>query len=191
MNTRTGSKHMEKMLLAGTMAVLLLAALLGTAVAQERDVVEEKVRPAETRNKILVVGVGVAVETDDNSPYRSQFRLAIAPVQGEDNEYEVKRGVVVINDEGSPVRYHVIPDTWEVKVREDNSAFTAEGMVEDEDGNTFEVSLEGELLREIKHGWLYIAKGKFEGGDLEYDLYYIAAAIKRTAVQPAEVTARG
>ncbi|MFQ5970385.1 MAG: hypothetical protein ACE5J2_07825 [Nitrososphaerales archaeon] len=177
---------MQKKLLTGMLLLLLIgaASFAGTVVAQESDE-EEKVRD-HTRSKTFALGIGAAIETDDDHPYRSHFRLAIAKVAPEDTEYEVKRGVVVINDEGSPVRYHVIPETWEINVREDNSAFTAEGTVEDIDGNTFEVSLDGNVLRELEHGWLYIVNGTFEGGDEEYELYYISAVIKRPAVKPTD-----
>ncbi len=54
-------------------------------------------------------------------------------------------------------------------------------MVEDGEGNTFDVSLKGELIRETQRGFLYEIDGEFDGNDLEYELYYIGFVKKKTA----------
>lgn len=178
MNTR-------KALLAGTTMLLLLAATLALspAMAQENDT-EKKVRPDKKpdkralKNGTFVTGFGAAVEDDE--AYRSHMRLALAKSDAASNNYEVKKGLVVINDKHSPVRYEVIPDTWTIEVREDNSAFSAKGQVQDQEGDTYDVSLAGDLLHQMSNGKLYSIKGTFSGNGEDYALYYFAVVRDNT-----------
>jgi len=190
----------KKVLLAGMLTLsLLAAAFVIPASAQEsgeeqtRDKVREKVRdkvrehrPDQARDGTMIIGIGAAIDTEENKMYRSHLRFGIANMaaaNSADAEHKVIRGGIVINDEGSPVHYIAVADTWTIEVREDKSAFTAEGVVEDREGNRFDVSLEGELLHETEHGGLYLVKGKFSGGDQDYELYYLAAVLHREAVR--------
>ena len=136
----------KKALLAGTMMLsLLAAAFLIPVSAQEsgedddragdkaRDRAREKVRdevrehrPDHPGNMTAFLGIGAAVETDENTMYRSHLRFGIAKANDAETDYVVKRGLITINDEGSPVRYQAIPDTWTIEVREDKSGFAAE-----------------------------------------------------------------
>jgi hypothetical protein len=177
----------KKVLLAGTAMLLLFAATLsfGPAMAQSNgDDLDEKerkkVRPQERpdkerphRNGTFVMGMGAAIE-DNGDAYRSGMKLALAKnaddAAATDIEYTVRKGMVVINDEGSPVRYPVVADTWSIEFNED--AFHAAGVVEDADGNTYDVSVRGEALGKTKHGILYQVQGTFDGADGDYDLYY-------------------
>jgi len=192
----------KKALLAGMMMLsLLAAAFIIPASAQgnsedddrTRDKVREKVRehrPDIGRNMTALLGIGAAVDTDENTMYRSHLRFGIAKANDTETDYVVKRGLITINDEGSPVRYQAIPDTWTIDVREDKSAFAAQGAVKDSEDNEFRVSLNGELLQETKNAWLFIVKGDFHGDDLEYNLYYLAVVLKRPAVQDIAIVAR-
>lgn len=187
MKTNVSSK--KKALLAGITMLLLVAASVSyamPAMAQENGEEQQNERPQRQRAKTLAIGIGAAVDPDEDKMYRSHFKLGLQKASEEsETDFVVKRGIFVINDEGSPVRYPAIPETWEVEVREDHSAFNAEGNVEDSDGNVFSVELKGELLRETEHGALFVVKGEFSGDGEEYELYYISAVIKRPAVSPA------
>jgi hypothetical protein len=196
----------KKALFAGMMVLSLIAATtLIPASAQEsgedddrtRDKVREKVRdqvreqrPDRAGNMTALLGTGAAVDTEENTMYRSHLRFGIAKVSDAETDYVVKRGLITINDEGSPVRYHAIPDTWTIEVREDKSAFAAEGGVKDAEDNEFRVSLNGELLQETKNAWLFIVKGDFHGNELEYNLYYLAVVLKRPAVHDIPIATR-
>ncbi len=122
------SIHVSKVLLASTMMLLLFVAatFASTVVAQENEEIEGKVKQKHIRdgeqirhirNGIFVGGVGAAVETDDVEAYRSAFRLTISEASSDtatDVDYQVMKGGVMIKDEGSPVRYHAIPESWTV-----------------------------------------------------------------------------
>ncbi|HLE34701.1 MAG TPA: hypothetical protein VI698_02315 [Nitrososphaerales archaeon] len=206
MNKIQSNVPKKKVLLAGIMMLsLLVAAFIIPASAQEssedddrtRDKVREKVRdqvrehrPDRAGNMTALLGIGAAVDTDENTMYRSHLRFGIAKVSDTETDYVVKRGLITINDEGSPVRYQAIPETWTIDVRDDKSAFAAEGAVKDSEDNEFRVSLNGELLQETKNAWLFIVKGDFHGDDLEYNLYYLAVVLKRPAVQDIPIAAR-
>lgn len=206
MNKIQSNVPKKKALFAGMMVLSLIAATsLIPASAQEsgedddraRDKVREKVRdqvrehrPDRAGNMTALLGIGAAVDTEENTMYRSHLRFGIAKVSDTETDYVVKRGLITINDEGSPVRYHAIPETWTIEVREDKSAFAAEGAVKDSEDNEFRVSLNGELLQETKNGWLFIVKGDFHGSDSEYNLYYLAVVLKRPAVHDAAIAAR-
>ncbi len=176
MNTR-------KALLAGTTMLLLLAATLALspAMAQENDT-EKKVRPDKKPDKrglengTFVTAFGAAVQEDE--AHRSHMHLALSKTDITSNNYGVKKGLVVINDKHSPVRYQVIPDTW--KVSEDNSAFSAKGQVQDQEGKTYDVSLAGDPLHQMSKGKLYSVKGTFSGNGEDYDLYYFAVVRDNT-----------
>ncbi|MGH9878581.1 MAG: hypothetical protein ACRD5H_13170 [Nitrososphaerales archaeon] len=200
----------KKALLAGMLMLSLIAAVsLIPASAQEsgedddrardkvrdraRDKVRDEVRdhrPDHPGNMTALLGIGGAVETDENTMYRSHLRFGIAKASDTETDYVVKRGLITINDEGSPVRYHAIPETWTIEVREDKSAFAAEGAVKDSEDNEFRVSLNGELLQETKNAWLFIVKGDFHGNELEYNLYYLAVVLKRPAVHDIPIATR-
>lgn len=176
MNTR-------KALLAGTTMLLLLAATLALspAMAQENDT-EKKVRPDKNpekralKNGIFASGFGAAVQEDE--AHRSHMHLALSKTDTASNNYQVKKGLVVINDKHSPVKYEVIPDTW--KVSEDNNAFSAKGQVQDQEGSTYDVSLAGDLLHQMSKGKLYIVKGTFSGNGEDYALYYFTVVRDNT-----------
>ncbi len=202
----TNNVPKKKVLLAGMMMLsLLAAALIIPASAQgsgedddrAREKVREKVRDKVRehrsdigRNMTALLGIGAAVDTDENTMYKSHLKFGIAKASDTETDYVVVRGLITINDEGSPVRYQAIPETWTIDVREDKSAFAAEGAVKDSEGNEFRVSLNGQLLQETKNAWLFIVKGDFHGDDLEYNLYYLAVVLKRPAVQDIPIAAR-
>ena len=108
----TNNVPKKKVLLAGIVMLSFLATVsLIPASAQERgtgeEQVREKVRPQErpdhTRNMTLVIGIGAAVDTEENMLYRSHFKFGIAKVSSStetDTDYQLKAGVIVINDEG-------------------------------------------------------------------------------------------
>jgi hypothetical protein len=176
------NSYRNKALIAGTLMLLLVATASLTPSLAQQPPGEEQTRTQQNA-KTLAFGIGAAVDADEDTIYRSHFKFGLvkSTSDSEDSDYEVRRGVVVINDEGSPVRYQAIPDTWNVEVDDNNDEFTADGKVEDSDGNIFDVSMNGESLRKTEHGSLYAVKGKFNGGDLDYELYYIAGVVQRAA----------
>jgi len=168
--------------------LLLVAATLtmGPAMAQGNDA-EKKIRPLKVNHKAgtYISGFGAAVEIveeGEDEIYRSHMRLALSKSDTENAGYVVRKGVIVINDEGSPVRYPVKPDNWKVEIGE--KTFSVKGQVEDSEGNNYDVSLTGELLHKTNYGKFYIVKGSFSGNGEEYSLYYLAL-IRENAVQPA------
>jgi len=189
----------KKVLLAGTVMLLLFAATitLGPAMAQQNDDdfdKKEKVRPHKERpdkerphkNGTFAAGMGVAIE-ENGDAYRSHIKLVLAKSNTDadaddtaatDSAYAVRKGMIVINDEGSPVRYAVVADTWTIEFNED--AFHAAGVVEDADGNTYDVAVRGEALGKTKHGILYQVQGTFDGADEDYKLYYFVVVNEKT-----------
>ncbi len=212
--SRTGKRKMNKQykkaLLAGTAMLLLFAATItvGPAMAQQNDDdfdKKEKVRPHKERpdkerphKGTFAAGMGVAIE-DNGDAYRSHIKLALAKSNTDagadvgdtaaaaaDSAYAVRKGMIVINDEGSPVRYPVVADTWAIEFNED--AFHAAGVVEDADGNTYDVAVRGEALGKTKHGIIYQVHGDFSGADEEdYKLHYFVVVKEKAKADRPDV----
>ncbi len=168
----------QKILLAGAIVLLLLTASLAINQAEAKDNAKQSklkaIKKINDKNKTFVLGGGIAIEQGEDKPYKSSMKLKFTESNTEDTGVTVKEGKIVINDEGSPVRYPVMADSWNIEL--DASGFSADGYSQDSDGIMYKVSLEGEYLRDTSHGKLYLVKGEFseDASDGEvYELHYI------------------
>lgn len=100
--------------------------------------------------------------------------LRVEKEAGETIHFQLHKGLVVINNEGSPVRYQMVPDTWQVQLVKPNQNFVASGKVMDRDKQTYEVTLQGDLRRSIERGVILTVTGTFAGAGVNYDLFFIA-----------------
>ena len=177
------AKMNRQILAAGSATLLLFAATLAVipAIAEEQDT-SEKVRPVKERPHrmpiTVALGFGGAVEEDGNEIYRSHMRFAAVKSDdaAHENDYIIKRGGLVIGDRDGPVKYEVVPDTWTLKIKGGDNAFSAEGKVQDREGKQYSVSLSGKLLHDTQNGNLYFVEGKFSGDSEDssiYKLYYL------------------
>jgi hypothetical protein len=181
----------RQILAVGSATLLLFAAMVAAipAIAQEQNTEQrEQVRPVKERPHgpiTVALGFGGAVEENGSEVYRSHIRIAAVKSDAEDADFTVKRGVLDIGYNRGGHKYEVVPDTWTVNIREDNSAFSAEGKVQEREGEQYSVSLSGELLDGTKNGNLYFVNGKFSGdGEDEetYKLYYLMIVHEKTTV---------
>ena len=137
------------------------------------------------------VGVGAAVDSDGNL-HRSHCRIDLANAQSTNSTgtnstgtnsttsdtYQVKKGQVFILEKGSRGTYKIIPETWKIDITDGKATFTAAGQVKG--GNdTFNVSLTGNKIRDVKNGSLYRVDGKLSGNSAEYELHYISTFSKK------------
>ena len=169
----------QKILLASATMLLLLAASLAINQAEAKDNAKEPklraIKKVNDNNKTFVLGGGIAIEQGEDKPYKSSMKLKFIESNTENTGITVKEGKIVINDEGSPVRYPIIADRWNIELND--SGFSANGYSQDSDGIIYKVSLEGEYLHDTSHGKLYLVEGEFseDASDGEvYELHYIA-----------------
>jgi hypothetical protein len=181
--------QISKQLLAGMFMLMLTAAALGIpqaqAQAQERTDVTHTIEPKPIRVKTTAIAIGAGAAVDVTGElHRSHYRFALADSTTTDSDYKVKKGQMMIRDDRTRNFYKALPETWKINVSDDRSSFSATGQVTNSAGKTFDVSLEGSKIRDVRDGHLYMVKGKFVGNGLEYDLHYLSAIFKRSV--PAE-----
>ena len=174
------------LLVAGITSLLVIGSItMSTVVAEEIGKAEKHgaIKKEQAKDRALLLGGGLAIEDGDDKPYKSSMKLKLTKSNAEGTDYTVKQGLIVINDEDSPVRYPIIADKWSIQI-EDNG-FSASGYSQDTEGITYKVSLEGEYLNEANHGKFYLVKGEFQedanaNGEV-YELHYI---VMLTDVKP-------
>ena len=178
-SNKTGAVALTSLVLAASILVAF-AFQPGIAFAQEierRERVERAAdRADETRDVRSgyhsVKGAGVATDQESGENYRSGFRFLVQKVNGTENEYEVKRGLIAISIDGARVYYTIVPDSWNVNLSEDRLKFEASGKVEQGE-ETFEVSLNGYFAMHTRMGNLWSIHGEMEGRENQYDLHYV------------------
>ena len=121
-------------------------------------------------------GAGVATDVETGENFKSGFRVLTQKVNGTDNEFAVKRGMLAISIEGERVFYTMLPETWSIVVSEDPLTFEARGQVQDEDEQVFDVSLNGYFALHTRIGNLWSIEGTMEGEDKEYELHYVGVS---------------
>ena len=170
-------------------AMLSVSVSYSTAFAQESDLEAEAVERL-VHPKTILAGTGAAVSEDDQG-WRSHFRMGIVSEpqtsdSNSDTEYTVKRGVFTVGKQDNRHFYSVIPETWEILVRSDKENFEASGTVENKEGKTYDVKIEGEKISDLQNGNLYYVLGTAinEDGDV-YELFYISPLVERNhSIQP-------
>ncbi|MGI0037081.1 MAG: hypothetical protein ACRD99_01825 [Nitrososphaera sp.] len=178
-SNKTGAVAMSSLVLAASI-VAAVAFQPGIASAQEierKERLERKIdRVDETRETRLgfhgVKGAGVASDQETGENYRSGFRFLLQKVNGTENEYEVKRGVIGISIDGERVYYTIVPGSWSVVLSENRLKFEASGKVEQGE-ETFEVNLNGYFAMHTRLGNLWSIHGEMEGRESQYDLHYV------------------
>lgn len=183
-NNKTASKKMGAVALTSlVLAASILAAMAfqpGIASAQEIERNERVERTAHRVDEIRdarsgyhgVKGAGVATDQESGENYRSGFRFVVQKVNGSENEYEVKRGLIAISIDGERVYYTIVPDSWNVVLSEDRLTFEASGKV-GQGEETFEVNLNGYFAMHTRLGNLWSIQGEMEGRENQYDLHYV------------------
>ncbi len=145
----------------------------------ESDRKADKVKQPRVRTAAVAIGAGAAIdETGDT--HRSHFRFGLVNSTSSDADFTVKKGQMVIRDDRTRGVYTVLPDTWIVNVSDDRSSFSATGKVDGSNNVTYEVSLEGSKIRDVRDGHMYIVHGKFVGNGVEYELHYLSAIFKKS-----------
>ena len=168
----------KQSLLCASTASIAAIAILATPVALA----------ASTAQAYKVLGMGVAVEQPGGDPHRSRIGfLAIVNSTDEgSSQLSIRRGLIVINDEGSPVRYQMVPDTWHGIVHNNGKGFDAEGKVSDADGNLYNVKLKADEIRETSRGTLIQIEAGFSGQGEHYDITYLALLSRVVRERPAQ-----
>jgi hypothetical protein len=177
--------QISKQMLAGVFMLMLTAAALSIpqAQAQERDETRVEPKPQRLKTTAIAIGAGAAIDATGDL-HRSHYRFALADSTSSDSDYKVKKGQMMIRDDRTRSFYKALPDTWRINLSDDRSSFSATGQVVNSAGLTFDVSLEGSKIRDVRDGHLYRVEGKFVGHGAEYELHYLSAIFKRSL--PAE-----
>jgi hypothetical protein len=190
--------QISKQLLAGVFMLMMVTAALTIpqAYAQEHsddtrsdnkrsdgdrsdDRKADKVKQPKVRTVAVAIGAGAAID-ESGDIHRSHFRFGLVNATSNDADFTVKKGQMVIRDDRTRGVYKVLPDTWKVNVSDDRSSFNATGKVAGSNDTTFEVSLEGAKIRDVRDGHLYRVQGKFVGNGVEYELHYLSAIFKKS-----------
>lgn len=179
--------QISKQLLAGIFMLMLTAAALSIPQAQAQERTDEtrtaEPKPIRVKTTAIAIGAGAAVDVTGEL-HRSHYRFALADSNTTDSDYKVKKGQMMIRDDRTRNFYKALPETWKINVSDDRGSFSATGQVTSSSGKTFDVSLEGSKIRDVRDGHLYSVQGKFVGNGLEYELHYLSAIFKRSV--PAE-----
>ncbi|WKT58099.1 hypothetical protein QVH35_00780 [Candidatus Nitrosotenuis chungbukensis] len=135
---------------------------------------DEKPRPAKPIRQTVSTGVGVGAAVDiDGGLHRSHYRVDLAitstnstgntnsTVTNSTDTYQVKKGQIFILEKGSRGTYKIIPETWRIDIGDNKSTFSATGQVKGGKA-TYDVSLTGEKIRDVKNGSLYRVDGKLQ-----------------------------
>jgi hypothetical protein len=126
-------------------------------------------------------GAGVAIDQETGDRFRTGFIFLIHQVNGTENEFEVRRGVIGQSVDDERVYYTSVPETWTIVLSEDGLSFRAAGKVEKGD-ETFEVTLNGYFAMHTRLGNLWSVQGEMEGRENQYDLRYVGIShVLRTA----------
>ena len=157
--------------------------------------------PKPIRQTSVATGVGVGAAIDsDGGLHRSHFRLDLANTvitnstntnstgtnSTTTDSYQVKKGQIFILEKGSRGTYKIVPDTWRIDITDGKTSFSAAGQVKG-GNNTFDVSLTGTKIRDVKNGSLYRVDGKLGGNSTEYELHYISTFSKKNrSVEPLD-----
>lgn len=183
-NNKTISKQTGAIAMVGlVLAAALVAAVVSSpsaAFAQESERREKFEKRLDVVNDSrphrpgihVATGAGIATDTDTGENLRSGFRVIVQKLNGTENEFAVKRGVIGILVEGERVLYTMDPDSWQVFLSEDGHTFEASGQVQQEEG-TFDVTLNGYFAMHTRIGNLWSIEGTMQGEDKEYKLHYV------------------
>ncbi len=155
---------------------------------------DEKARlvPKSIRQASVATGVGVGAAVDnDGNLHRSHYRIDLASTSNTNStstnstgtnstsaNYQVKKGQIFILEKGSRGTYKIIPETWKIDITDGKATFSTTGQVKG-GNNTYDVSLIGTKIRDVKNGSLYRVDGKLSGNSAEYDLHYISTFSKK------------
>ena len=183
-NKKTVSKNAGAVAMAGmVLAASIMAAIALTpavASAQEVERKERLERKVDRLQDLLAsrpgihaaFGTGVATDQETGENFRSGFRFLLQKVNGTENEYEPRRGMIGLLVDGERVYYTAIPQTWNVILSEDGLTFEASGKVENGD-EVFEVNLDGYFGMHTRLGNLWSIHGEMGGRESQYDLHYL------------------
>jgi len=150
---------------AGSLAILTIFTILVAPVAS-----------AATIEAYRCMGVGLAVKEPNGDLHRSKlgFIAVVESKEGDSIHFTVKKGLLVITYNGNPVKYPMAAETWHGVVQGNGKGFTAEGKVSDAEGNTYNVILKGNPIRQTPKGILISIQGSLSGKGEHYDLMYFA-----------------
>jgi hypothetical protein len=182
-NIRTKKQTSAVAMTGLVLAASILAALAFQPVAASAQEVERKERLERRIDRIdeareartgfhAAKGAGVATDQETGENYRSGFRFLLQKMNGSDNEYDVKRGVIGISIDGERVYYTLVPDTWSFVLSDDRLTFEASGQVQQGE-ETVKVTLNGFYAMHTRLGNLWSIHGEMEGREIQYDLHYV------------------
>lgn len=177
-STRTGAVAMAGLVLAASIlaAVTLMPSVASAQEIQREEKLERRLeRPSDVNHRQglhSVMGSGIATDQETGENYRSGFRFIVQKVNGTENEFEVKRGVIGLFVDGKRVHYTAVPDSWSVILSDDRLTFKASGKVENGDA-AFEVTLTGHFGMNTRLGTVWSIHGEMEGRETSYDLHYV------------------
>lgn len=190
MSTKTSLKKKNASVMAGAVlaAILAVSAFSPTVALAQSD---EAARAVDERPKVIgfTSGLGVGIATDTaGQDYRTAFKV-VAKLKDDNStatkEFEIKRGAIAVAVGGERIRSTMVPETWKVAVAQDGLTFTATGQVQDEQGKSYSVTLEGYFAKHTRLGNLWSIEGTMSGEGLSYELHYAALS------QHARAVARG
>jgi hypothetical protein len=150
---------------AGSLAILTIFTVLAAPIATAATIEAYRYR-----------GTGLAIEEPDGNLHKSKlgFIAVIESKEGASIHFNVRKGLLTINEQGKPVNYTMIAETWHGTVQGDGKSFKAEGKVTDATGNTYTVTLKGEPIRQTPKGIFINIQGNLTGKGENYILIYLA-----------------
>lgn len=177
-----------------TLATLILSLsitpMFSIVVAEENEKQPRLSLENHVNQKITILsGYGIATDRDDEV-YKSHIKLTGEIIHNNDTDsskqFQVLRGGIVINDNGTRAKYSIINETWSATLSE--GKFVASGSVQDEEGNEYQVSLKGNTIRRSVRGVQMLVEGELNGDESSFKLQYITVLKHKHARMPIQIT---
>ena len=149
---------------------LSLTPMLSAAAADKPDL----------KRRVTILGLGVAIDRASNETHRSSLRLVGleqtnaegAKANGSHTIEAVKGGIVIL-DNGTKIIYKVVNGTWTGSISQ--RSFTANGKVQNADGEEYQVHLKGVTIKHAKGHVVMLVKGRMiDSNNSTQSLIYIS-----------------
>lgn len=178
-----------------TLATLILSLsitpMLSIVVAEENEKQPRSFLEDHVNQKIIILnGHGIAIDRQDEQVFRSRIRLAgeitFSNNTDSSKQFQLLRGGIMINDNGTRIKYSIINETWSITLSE--GKFVATGAVQDEEGNEYQVSLKGNAIRRSVRGVQMLIEGELNGNESSFKLQYITVLKYKHQRIPIQIT---
>ena len=170
---------LQAKIIAGSVLLLVLTMAIAVPASAQLATSGQNVKPVRTGVNTIVRGEGAITDSSGNL-FQGHYQLGFAKtsVANSPDQYILKRGQFIISDKETRNQFKVIANTW--TFTETQTGYTASGSVTDQNGKTYQVKLDAQMISKFNKGCIYVAGGSFsDNGNTVYNLHYISVMIEK------------